>query len=51
MGSARRMIRLARVDLPQPDSPTIPKDSPLARERLMPFKACTVFDFPQKLRV
>src|SRR5258706_9940545 len=31
----------ASVDLPQPDSPTIPSDSPAARLRLMPSTALT----------
>ena len=47
VGSSRRTMRFARVDLPQPDSPTMPMDSPFSMERDTPFKACTSFVFPK----
>ena len=39
-GSTWTMARPV-VDLPQPDSPTSPRVSPLRKEKLMPATACT----------
>ena len=39
--TSRRMLR-ATVDLPQPDSPTIPSVSPTPTVKLTPSTACTV---------
>jgi hypothetical protein len=39
--SSRRMMQRASVDLPQPDSPTIPSVSPDLTEKLTPSTALT----------
>src|SRR6185436_1942892 len=41
VGSSRRISSLAVVDLPQPDSPTSPRVSPLYSNRSTPSTACT----------
>src|SRR5262245_20598501 len=41
VGSSSRTIRRAVVDLPQPDSPTMPSVSPRLTVRLTPSTACT----------
>src|SRR5690606_4016864 len=42
VGSSSRTSRRASVDLPQPDSPTMPSVSPRARVKLTPSTALTV---------
>ncbi len=41
-GSTSRSTVRATVDLPQPDSPTMPSVSPPPTEKLTPSTACTV---------
>ena len=51
VGSIRRMMALAAVDLPQPDSPTMPMVSPWPSTNEMPSTARTSCRSPKGLRL
>ena len=42
VGCSRRLMVLTRVDFPAPESPMMPKESPLSISRLMSFSATTL---------